>query len=269
MTEPASGRARWLGGHRITLASCGSTNDEAAALARSGAPHGTVVIAAAQTMGRGRQGRRWYSPPGANLYLSMVLRPALPPRRVPPITLAVGVAVCEAVNAAGVAASLKWPNDVTVGGRKLAGILTEMSTRGHGDATRDEPVLDHVIVGIGVDLDLPPAEIPAEVAAVATSIAAERGGRAVDHAAFTEALLDACERWIDRFLGGGVAAIAAAWTERAALAGTVRAGAVTGVPVGLDDSGALRLRDADGVEHRVVAGDVEAIEPRPAGGARS
>jgi BirA family transcriptional regulator, biotin operon repressor / biotin---[acetyl-CoA-carboxylase] ligase len=238
---------------RIDLEVCGSTSDEAAALARAGAPHGTVVTADRQESGRGRQGRVWHSPAGANLYLSIVLRPPLPPRRVPPITLAAGVAVCDAVNATGVAASLKWPNDVLIGDRKVAGILTEMSTRGAGEAAE----VEHVILGIGVNVNLAPSDIPDELAAIATSLAIARGAP-LDRAAFTADLLARLDGWLERFFAGGVSAIAPAWLERAALAGRrVRTAAgVEGTPVGLDPDGALRVVDADGAEHRVVAGDV-------------
>jgi BirA family transcriptional regulator, biotin operon repressor / biotin---[acetyl-CoA-carboxylase] ligase len=270
--------ATWLGARRVDLPVCGSTSDEAAALARAGAAHGTVVTADRQESGRGRQGRAWHSPPGANLYLSIVLRPGalrppLPPRSVPPITLAAGIAVCDAVRAAGVAASLKWPNDVLIGGRKVAGILTEMSSRGAGEAA----VVDHVIVGIGVNLNLAPSDIPDELAAIATSIAIERGraprrssdiasgsssDASIDRAAFTAALLDSLEPWLDRFFAGGVPAIAPAWLERAELSGRrVRAGGIDGSPVGLDPSGALRILDDSGVEHLVVAGDVAILAP--------
>src|SRR5213075_12146 len=139
--------ARWLGCQRIDLDACASTNDEAGRLARAGARHGTVVIAERQTSGRGRDGRTWESPPGG-LYLSAVLRPPLPLADVPPMTLAIGIGVCDAARAfLGERASscvLKWPNDVLVtamegdpvtpsrgGARKLAGVLVEAQSQGN------------------------------------------------------------------------------------------------------------------------------------------
>jgi hypothetical protein len=120
---------RWLGCQRIELAECGSTNDEAGRLARAGAKHGTVVLAQAQKAGRGRDGRVWESAVGG-LYLSAVLRPPLPLVDVPPMTLAIGIGVCDAARTAGAAAVLKWPNDVLVGGRKLSGVLVEAQSQG-------------------------------------------------------------------------------------------------------------------------------------------
>src|SRR5262245_61758122 len=131
-----------------------STNDEAAARARAGAPHGTVVVAEEQTRGRGTRGRAWWSPPGGR-YLSAILRCDLPPAAMPPLTLAAGVGVCDAVRALGVAAGLKWPNDVVVaragGLRKLAGVLVEAATRSDR--------VEHAIVGIGLNVGA--AAVPA------------------------------------------------------------------------------------------------------------
>ncbi len=241
--------ASWLGHERITLEVCASTSDVALAHARAGAAHGVIVVADAQTAGRGRLGRPWASPPGANLYLSAIVRSSRPLAELAPLTLAIGIGVVDAVRAAGVAAALKWPNDVVVGTRKLAGILCEVAGEGC------------VVAGIGVNVNGAAAELPSELTARATSIADQLGGL-VSRAAFTEALLTAVEAWIDRFLAGGVPAIAAAWEARMAAALELRVdrgpggGAVIGTALGLDRDGALRLRAADGVIHRIVAGDV-------------
>lgn len=256
---------RWLGVHREVRATCSSTSDVAAALARAGAPSGTTVVADAQTAGRGRAGRAWASPDGAGLYVSMIVRLALAPRDVPPITLAVGIGACDALRAFGVPCVLKWPNDLVVrrpdGLRKLGGILAETST----EAGR----VDAVIVGIGVNLDFGAAP-PAELTGVATSIADERGRAgqapvAPPRAAVLDRLCAELEPWLERYVAGGVAAIAPAWTERADRAGWVRAtigGAVVhGHPDGLDPDGALRVIDATGRVHRVLAGDVVEATP--------
>lgn len=245
-----------LGAPLRRLEVCASTNDEAAAWARDAAdpaPHGAAVVAARQRAGRGRQGRRWHSPDAGNLYLSLILRPPLEPARVPPITLCAGLAVAEALNGAGAAASIKWPNDVLVGGRKIAGVLTEMSTR--------SSQLEHVVVGIGVNVngrDLPP-EIPA------TSLAAETG-HDHDPDAIRDAICSALATWYERYLAGGAAALAAAFDARSSLAGrsveAVVAGArVVGRAVGLGDDGALILEDPSGREHRVVAGEIAEVAP--------
>lgn len=245
----------WLGHHCIELAECGSTNDEAARLARAGARHGTVVIALAQRAGRGRDGRAWASPPGLGLYLSAVVRPPLPLGLVPPMTLAIGVGVCDAARAFGADARLKWPNDVLVGEHKLAGILVEAQSQG----TR----LESVVVGIGVNLG---GELPPELAARATTLAAA-AGRPIDRAAFIDALLRQVERWIDRYVAAGLSIVAPAWHERMApglvARATIEGALLDGEVAGLDADGALLLRDGAGGLHRVRSGDVEVIRVMP------
>jgi BirA family biotin operon repressor/biotin-[acetyl-CoA-carboxylase] ligase len=240
--------ARWLGCQRIELAECGSTNDEAARLARMGARHGTVVLAEAQRAGRGRDGRTWESPPGG-LYMSAVLRPPLPLVDVPPMTLAIGIAVCDAARSVGASAVLKWPNDVLVGGKKLAGVLVEAQSQGNK--------LDAVIVGIGVNLDTAPAD---------RSIAlGEAAGKPIDRAAFVTCLLGSVERWVDRYIASGLEAIIPAWQDRMAVGlaarATINGAPLTGSMAGLDPDGSLLLRDDAGNLHRVRSGDVEVVRP--------
>lgn len=247
--------ARWLGVQRIDLEACASTNDEAARMARAGAQHGTVVIAEQQSAGRGRDGRPWVSPPGCGLYLSAVLRPPLPLVDVPPMTLAIGVGLCDAVRAAGVGAALKWPNDLLVGTRKLAGVLVEAQSQG----TR----LDAVIVGIGVNLSaLPATGVPPEIAGRAVSLE-EAADAPIDREAFIATLLAHVEHWVDHYTAVGLEDVIPAWIDRMAdglrARATVDGGAIVGTMVGLDGDGALLLRDADGVIHRVRSGDVETI----------
>lgn len=244
----------WLGRAWRHAAATGSTNDDAAAWARAGAPAGAVVVADEQTRGRGRLGRRWHSPPGESLYFSVVLRPPLPPHRVPPLTLAAGVAVAEAlVEVLGPslpAPALKWPNDVLLDGRKVAGILTEMSA--------DLDHVHHLVVGIGVNLNV--RAFPDELAAIATSVAVARG-EPVARADFAARLCARLEYWVDRFVAEGAPAIVAAWKQHARFFGRrvrVTAGrdVVEGVAEDLEDDGALRLRLDDGRVQRVVAGEV-------------
>lgn len=246
----------WLGLERITLDSCDSTNDEAARLAMFGAAHGTIVTADTQLTGRGRLGRRWFSPPGENLYLSCVLRPALEPMHAPPITLAAGVAVADAVAAFAVQSRLKWPNDVLCRGKKLAGILTEMSTQSGR--------ISHVILGIGVNLAT--RAFPDDLADSATSLARE--GIEVGRDAFLAKLLPILEIWLDRYFAGGISAIADAWMERAALTSGVThvtvataESTIVGRALGLDDQGALRVVDERGQLHHILTGDVMIMAP--------
>lgn len=237
----------WLGSERIELDVCESTNDIALHHAREGAAHGTIVVADAQTAGRGRLGRPWASPPGKNIYLSAIVRAPRPVAELAPMTLAIGVGVVDAVRAAGVpGAALKWPNDVVVGVKKLSGILCEVA----GDGC--------VVAGIGVNVNVDASQLPAEIAARATSISDERGGEMIHREEFLESMLRAIEPWIDRFIAGGVPAIASAWEARMAMALTLRVerGDITGTAIGLDRDGALKLRDGNGVIHRIHAGDV-------------
>jgi len=234
-----------------------STSDLAKELAEQGAAHGEVVIAERQTAGRGRRGRSWSSPAGKNLYLSAVLRPELPPQRAAELTLVASLAVCDACRQAGVDAGIKWPNDVLVGGRKVAGILTELAA---------EPDVVHwVVVGIGVNLNAGREDFPEEIRDEATSLAIERG-QPVPRALFAAALLSLLEQWLDRHAEEGFEAVRRAWRERSATLGRsvrveVDGGEVDGVADDLDESGALLVRSESGLV-RVVAGDVRLLRPR-------
>jgi BirA family biotin operon repressor/biotin-[acetyl-CoA-carboxylase] ligase len=237
----------------VALEVCDSTNDEAARLARAGARHGTIVTARAQRAGRGREGRAWASPLDAGLYLSAVVRPPLPLVDVPPMTLAIGIGLCDAVRATGAPAQLKWPNDALVHGKKLAGVLVEAHSQGNR--------LESVIVGIGVNLA---GEPPPEVAATAITLEQAAGAK-VAREAFLDSLLVHVEQWIDLYAATGVAAIAPAWHARMASGVAARARVdgrdVHGEVAGLDHDGALLLRDDHGALHRVRSGDVEVVKP--------
>ena len=231
-----------------------STNDRARELADTGAAHGEVVVAESQTAGRGRRGRAWASPAGRNLYLSVILRPNLPPQRAPELTLVASVAACDACRKAGVEAGIKWPNDLLVGGRKVAGILTELSA---------EPDLVHwVVLGIGVNLNSGSGDFPADLRGVATSLSIERG-QPVPRALFAAALLSELEQWLDRHAADGFGPVREAWRERSVTLGReVRVdadgGEISGVAEDIDASGALLVRGRAGLV-RVVSGDVRMV----------
>jgi BirA family biotin operon repressor/biotin-[acetyl-CoA-carboxylase] ligase len=235
---------------RITrLASTTSTNDVAATL-----PEGSVVVAGRQTAGRGRRGRTWFSPPGAGLYVSVVLAPFRSvdvPRATQLLTLAAGVAIAEGIEAAvGLRADVKWPNDLYVRRRKLGGILAEAASSGGA--------VGRVVLGFGVNLA--PAAYPPDVADRATSIETELA-RPADGETVLRASLAALTRRYDDLLGGRFDDILDAWRARAPAASganvmwTSAAGPVDGVTEGIDDEGALRVRIGDRVE-RVVSGDI-------------
>ena len=237
----------------------GSTNDRAKELADEGAEHGEVVIAESQTAGRGRRGRTWVSPPRKNLYFSVVLRPDLTPSRAAELTLVGSLALCDALRQAGVAAGIKWPNDLLASGRKIAGILTELAA---------EPDQVHwVVLGAGVNVNMRPEDFPAELRGEATSVLIERGHPA-PRALLAAACLTALEDWIDRHAEEGFGVVRDAWRARSVTLGrevVVQAEGreLIGTAEDIDDTGALLVRTRAGIE-RITAGDVKLVRPKPA-----
>lgn len=239
--------------------SLSSTNARAFELANDGASHGEVVICEQQTQGRGRRGRSWISPPGLNLYFSVILRPELPPQRAPELTLVAAVALAQTLREGGAHAEIKWPNDLLVDDRKIAGILTELSA---------EPDRVHfAIVGIGVNLNSRKDDFPAELAGAATSLRLVRGDR-VPRALFAAALWTRLEEWLDVHAEQGFGPIRAAWKDHAATLGRdvlvkSEGRELRGLAEDIDDAGALLVRTESGLE-RVLAGDVEQLRNRRA-----
>jgi len=248
-TTPPGWRVTWLD-------TCASTNDVAAARARAGEPEGWVVVADTQTAGRGRLGRTWHSPPGTNLYVSLLLRPLLPAVQVAPLTLVVGAATAAALAREGAVPRLKWPNDVLLGTpagpRKVAGILTEAAS----EANR----MRHVIVGIGLNVNSHRSDFPTALAARVTSLR-QTLGRSVDREGLLARLLGELGEGYARFLREGPAAAIASWRRYADLGGRYRvqgvgAADIEGVAEDVEADGALRVRGDDGRVHRVVTGEV-------------
>jgi BirA family biotin operon repressor/biotin-[acetyl-CoA-carboxylase] ligase len=236
----------------------GSTNDRARELAEEGAEHGEVVIAEAQTAGRGRRGRLWVSPARKNLCFSVILRPDLPPARAPELTLVASVALCDALRQAGVQAGIKWPNDLLASERKIAGVLTELAA----EADR----VHWVVIGAGVNVNAREEDFPEELRGEATSVLLERGEPA-PRALFAAACLTALEGWIDRHAEEGFAVVREAWRERSMTLGrevTVRTDGreIVGTAEDIDDAGALLVRGPAGLE-RILAGDVALLRRRP------
>ena len=144
-----------------------STNNRALELAADGYPEGTVVVAETQTAGRGRRGRTWYSPPRHGLYLSVILRPQLPVREIPRVSLVIGVAVAETLEAAfQLPARIKWPNDILINNRKIAGVLSEVVTGSQG--------IDCIVTGIGLNINNPLQDFPGDLRTAPTSVLAEK-----------------------------------------------------------------------------------------------
>jgi BirA family biotin operon repressor/biotin-[acetyl-CoA-carboxylase] ligase len=222
-----------LGRPRLHLRNTDSTNERARALAAAGAPHGTLVTAAEQSAGRGRQGRTWSAPAGQSLLMSLLLRD--PPRFLP---LIAAVAVAEV---AGDQARIKWPNDVLLDGRKVAGILVE-----------GRPQERWAVLGIGLNVAIRVEDLPGELRETATTL----GLAPRDVEPTLERLLAA----LGRRLAGGDGAVLAAWRERDALRGReVRWAGGTGRAAGVDDDGRLRVELAGGGLAALDAGEVHLL----------
>ena len=244
-----------LGSTMLFFPTLGSTNDVALTLAGQGDREGAVVIADEQTAGRGRRGHAWFSPPGSGLYVSVVLAPARarvdPERATTLLTLAAGVALAEAIEAAtALRVEIKWPNDLIVSRRKLAGILAEGLPSAGG--------VDAIILGYGINVA--PAVYPPELGDRATSLEGELS-RSVDRAALCAETLVALARRYADLLDGRFDAILDAWRARspgsrgARVVRQAASGPQAGMTAGIDDRGALLMRVGDRIE-RIVAGEI-------------
>ncbi len=247
---------RWLAREIHYFDSVDSTNRVAQELGRSGAAHGTTVVAEGQNAGRGRLRRSFFSPPYCNLYTSIVLRPTLTTHEAPSLipSSAVAVAECIAQELADAACvEIKWPNDVLLGGLKTSGILTEMNA----EATR----VDFLVLGIGVNLNVDPAQFPAELRGRATSLAGH-SGRSVNRVAFAQRLYRTLEDVLDEHATAGFEALRGRYEALFRMAGRavrvtdLHGGAQSGVALGVDATGALCIRTRSGKTERVLAGDV-------------
>src|SRR5262245_43557396 len=247
-----------LGHPPLFFSTIGSTNDVASTLANNGDHEGAVVIADNQTAGRGRRGRVWFSPAGAGLYVSVVLVPAqavdAPERAAALLTLAAGVALAEAVErSTGLSPAIKWPNDLLVGRRKLAGILAE------GVASPAPfPALQSVVLGYGLNVSA--AAYPVELADRVTSLESELGRR-VDRAELCAQSLAKLAARYDDLLDARFDAILDAWRARSPgsrgrrVSWETPSGTRSGMTIGVDDMGALLVRAGDRTE-RLVAGEI-------------
>jgi len=243
----------WVGQQVVYHPTLESTNDEAKRLAEAGMPNGTLVIAEHQTAGRGRLDRQWWSPPGSNLLLSLIFRPAfLAPYQAQRLTMICSLAICDAITqVTGLVAAVKWPNDVLVGGRKVCGLLAELTiARGQ---------LDYVIVGMGinVNVDFKDDDVPA-FASPPTSLKTETGQQ-VSRLAVLGTLLRRVESRYEQLRTGTPPHDE--WQARLVTVGqavrvTMPNRSLTGLAIGVDANGALLVRQTDGEVERVLAGDV-------------
>jgi BirA family biotin operon repressor/biotin-[acetyl-CoA-carboxylase] ligase len=244
-----------IGGDIQLLPTVASTNTRAMELASQGAPEGTVVIAETQTGGKGRLGRTWISPRG-NLYLSVILRPDIPMHKAPLITLMGAVAVASSIRQSlGLSAGIKWPNDILIAGKKVSGLLTEMSA--------EQDCIRHVVLGIGVDVNMPLAELPPELRPLSTTLAAE-AGRTIDRTEFARALLERLDQGYHAFLEAPSAVLSEWESLNVTISSRVRVSgareSLEGMAQGIDPEGRLIIKQDDGTVRTVAAGDVTIVK---------
>jgi len=238
-----------------------STNSVALEASQQGAAPGTVVVAETQTGGRGRLNRSWLSLPGMGLYFSIILRPGLAPENLPKITLTAGLAVCKAVEAEySLSPEIKWPNDLLLDGRKFAGILTETGAVSNMVAGQ-HPL---VVVGVGLNLFPPDGGFPDDLQERATALSLHTE-RKISEESLLQASIISIEKEVERLEKGDFAAVLNEWSQRDAVYGknltwvTPQGKQVTGVSLGPDADGVLRIRDEAGDIHSVISGDVNLV----------
>jgi BirA family biotin operon repressor/biotin-[acetyl-CoA-carboxylase] ligase len=235
-----------------------STNLRAKVLADQGAPEGTIVVAESQTGGRGRKGRSWFSPALTGNYVSLILRPAILPNEAPRLTLLTAVAVAETLKAMTLLPiRIKWPNDITTGGKKLAGILTQIST--------EMDAVDYMIVGLGVNVNTTPGDFPDDLGESATSILIETGAPC-SRIDLLRLFLETFENWYCLFRKSGFSSVLERWKNLADIIG--RRVSVhyldhrhTGEVLDVDQDGILILRDQKGALQKIVSGDISPLDP--------
>jgi BirA family biotin operon repressor/biotin-[acetyl-CoA-carboxylase] ligase len=233
-----------------------STNIRARAIATEGAPEGTVVVAEAQLQGKGRRGRAWHSPAGEGITVSVILRPRVQPYDAPQLILASAVAAAETLLAhADIPVAIKWPNDILVSGKKIAGILTEMSV--------DMDRIDYVIIGLGLNVNTPASGLPPEIKEIATSLCAETG-RVFPRVELLQTYLEKLEGYYALFQERNFGPIRERWLELSKIIGRqVKIAGVErtyeGEVVDIDPNGFLILKSPDGSTQRILAGDVSLI----------
>ncbi|MBU4127929.1 MAG: biotin--[acetyl-CoA-carboxylase] ligase, partial [Proteobacteria bacterium] len=237
----------------IFLNETDSTNTRAKELAAQGAPEGTLVIAEKQTEGRGRRGRSWFSPPGGGIYFSLILRPVISPGETPKITLMTAVVLAETlISLMKLKLRIKWPNDILVNGKKLAGILTEIST--------EMDAVNYIIVGLGLNVNTQFEKFPQDIKGNATSILIENG-KQFPRVKLIQHYLKLYEIYYDMFKNNDFEPIMKRWRELADIIGKqIRVDVIgkthIGKVVDVDNDGVLILKDDQGRLQRIFSGDV-------------
>lgn len=231
-----------------------STQKIAHKLANEGAPEGTVVVADEQKIGRGRLDRSWFSPKSTGIWMSIVLRPEIPPQQSPQLTLLVAVSVVRGIfKATGIDCQIKWPNDVLINGRKVVGILTELQS--------ESDRINAVIIGIGVNVNQQSSHFPKELREKATSLAIEKGER-INRANIIQAIFKELEDLYIDYLKEGFSVVKMLWESHAISIGkqitakTLK-GTIQGKAIGITDDGVLMLEDEMGQLHYIYSADIE------------
>lgn len=247
-----SGHTKTIGNEVIFFDVINSTNTIAMEIAGK-LGEGTVIIADSQTGGKGRLGRTWFSPPGKNLYMSIVLKPAISPRDATILTLMSAVACATAIRrVSSVPVMIKWPNDIMASGKKLGGILTEIK------AEMDR--IFHAVIGIGININLDASDMPDDIKAFATSIKNETGISHTRTLLAAEILIE-MDRWYNALLSSGKKQIIKEWLNLSSTIGrtvrvTVGNTVFTGIAGNIDDEGMLILKLPDNSLKKISAGDV-------------
>ncbi|RFB16945.1 biotin--[acetyl-CoA-carboxylase] ligase [Bacillus sp. HNG] len=231
-----------------------STQQIAHKLAYEGAVEGTLVVAEEQTTGRGRLDRAWYSPKHTGVWMSMILRPQIPPSQAPQLTLLAAVGVVQAIQeVTGLEPDIKWPNDILIHQKKIVGILTELQ------AETDR--INSVIIGIGINVNQELSQFPENLHTIASSLAIEKGDK-IDRAELIQVILLKIEKLYNEYLQHGFKVVKLLWESYATsigkqiIARTI-SGSIEGKAIGINEEGVLLLEDAEGKVHHIYSADIE------------
>ncbi len=230
-----------------------STNTAAMKLAEKGFKHGVVVLADSQSKGKGRRGRTWFSPAKSSIYMSVILNPEIEPKDATLLTLMAAIACAQAIkNTTGLDVKIKWPNDITLNGKKLGGILTEIKS--------DTEKIIFAVIGIGINVNVKPDNFPADISSVAASLSGHTGSEHSRTLIIAE-ILKEIERWHNAIIQGRRQAVISEWKKLTSTLGKrvmidSSKGAVTGLAEDIDDDGVLLLKLDSGAIVKINAGDL-------------
>ncbi|RDI43016.1 biotin--[acetyl-CoA-carboxylase] ligase [Falsibacillus pallidus] len=231
-----------------------STQKKAHQLAYDNCPEGTLVIAEEQTSGRGRMTRSWHSPKYSGIWMSIILRPNLPPQQAPQFTLLAAVAVVQALEeVCGLNPEIKWPNDILINGKKVTGILTELQA--------ESDKINSIIIGIGMNVNSKQEDFPEELQKIATSVAIEKG-KIVSRSSIIQKILEKLELYYHLYMEKGFGPIKLLWEGyaisigREIIARTIT-GTIEGKAIGITNDGVLKIEDSSGRIHEIYSADIE------------